>query len=95
MLAHEGIAGHILQFTTENHRCEFRTPDESVLLEYAALTGGRPHYICPRLAVVVSGMTRHRDQAAIRIRNRYAALHIARLNPGQSVASMRPSPAKS
>ena len=39
-----------------------------------------------RLAVVASGMTRHRDQAAIRIRNRYAALHVARLEPGQSVA---------
>jgi quercetin 2,3-dioxygenase len=38
------------------------------------------------LAVVASGMTRHRDQAAIRIRNRYAALHVARLEPGQSVA---------
>ncbi len=31
-------------------------------------------------------MARHRDQAAIRIRNRYAALHVARLEPGQSVA---------
>ena len=38
-----------------------------------------------RLAVVASGMTRHRDQAAIRIRNRYAALHVARLQPGESV----------
>jgi quercetin 2,3-dioxygenase len=38
-----------------------------------------------RLAVVASGMTRHRDQTAIRIRNRYAALHVARLEAGQSV----------
>jgi hypothetical protein len=38
-----------------------------------------------RLAVVASGMARHRDQAAIRIRNRYAALHVARLEPGESV----------
>ena len=38
-----------------------------------------------RLAVVASGMTRHRDQTAIRIRNRYAALHVARLDPGESV----------
>jgi hypothetical protein len=30
-------------------------------------------------------MPRHRDQAAIRIRNRYAALHVARLEPGESV----------
>jgi len=39
-----------------------------------------------RLAVVASGMTRHRDQAAIRIRNRYAALNVARLETGESVA---------
>src|SRR5579864_3324425 len=38
-----------------------------------------------RLAVVASGMTRHRDQAAIRIRNKYAALHVTRLEPGDSV----------
>jgi len=38
-----------------------------------------------RMAVVASGMTRHQDQAAIRIRNRYAALHVARLEPGQSI----------
>ena len=37
LLAREGIAGSVLQFTTENHRSEFRTPDESVLLEYARL----------------------------------------------------------
>jgi redox-sensitive bicupin YhaK (pirin superfamily) len=44
----------------------------------------RWHRAC-KLAVVASGMTRHRDQAAIRIRNRYAALHAARLEPGESV----------
>jgi len=38
-----------------------------------------------RLAVVASGMARDRDQAAIRIRNRSAALHVARLDSGQSV----------
>ena len=38
-----------------------------------------------RLAVVASGMAPHRNQAAIRIRNRYAALHAARLEPGESV----------
>jgi redox-sensitive bicupin YhaK (pirin superfamily) len=38
-----------------------------------------------RLAVVASGMPEHRDLTAIRIRNRYAALHVARLLPGQSV----------
>lgn len=38
-----------------------------------------------RLAVVASGMDQHRDRAAIRIRNRYAALHVARLRPGESI----------
>jgi redox-sensitive bicupin YhaK (pirin superfamily) len=45
-----------------------------------------PSDIQSRLAVVASGMARHHDQAAIRIRNRYAALHAARLEPGESVA---------
>ena len=48
LLEREGIAGPIVQFTTENHRCEFRTPEESVVLDYGALTGGRPHYIYPQ-----------------------------------------------
>jgi quercetin 2,3-dioxygenase len=38
-----------------------------------------------RLAVVASGLPRHRGQAAIRIRNRFAALHVARLAPGAAV----------
>jgi quercetin 2,3-dioxygenase len=38
-----------------------------------------------RLAVVASGLPRHRSQAAIRIRNRFAALHVARLSPGDAV----------
>jgi redox-sensitive bicupin YhaK (pirin superfamily) len=38
-----------------------------------------------KLAVVASGMAKHRHQAAIRIRNRGAALHIGRLEAGQSV----------
>ena len=37
------------------------------------------------LVTVASGMRRHADATAIRIRNRYAALHAARLAPGQSV----------
>lgn len=45
-----------------------------------------PFDVQGRLAVVASGMTRHQNEAAIRIRNRYAALHVARLEPGESVA---------
>ena len=37
------------------------------------------------LVPVASGMTQHDGASAIRIRNRYAALHAARLQPGQSV----------
>ena len=44
-----------------------------------------PSDIQGKLAVVASGMARDHDQAAIRIRNRYAALHVARLEPGESV----------
>jgi redox-sensitive bicupin YhaK (pirin superfamily) len=37
------------------------------------------------LVPVASGMPAHADAAAIRIKNRYAALHAARLSPGGSV----------
>ena len=37
------------------------------------------------LVTIASGMPEHRDAAAITISNRYAALHGARLQPGQSV----------
>jgi quercetin 2,3-dioxygenase len=37
------------------------------------------------LITVASGMDRHRDVAAIRIKNRHAALHAARLQTGQHV----------
>ena len=37
------------------------------------------------LVVVASGMDRHADASAIRIKNRYAALHAARLSSGESV----------
>ncbi len=36
------------------------------------------------LVTVASGMDRHRGATAIRIHNRYAALHVARLEPGRS-----------
>jgi redox-sensitive bicupin YhaK (pirin superfamily) len=38
------------------------------------------------LVPVASGMAKHDGAAAIRIANRYAALHAARLQPGQSLA---------
>ncbi|WP_424535634.1 pirin family protein [Sphaerisporangium viridialbum] len=37
------------------------------------------------LVPVASGMPRHDGRSAIRIKNKYAALHVARLKPGESV----------
>ncbi|MDH6708372.1 redox-sensitive bicupin YhaK (pirin superfamily) [Kitasatospora sp. MAA19] len=50
---------------------------EQLEIDDALLSGG--------LIPVASGMDKHDGAAAIRIRNRYAALHVARLQPGQSV----------
>ena len=52
LLRSAGIAGAILEFTVPNHRCEFRTPYESAVLDYSALTGGRPHYVYPQHQLV-------------------------------------------
>jgi redox-sensitive bicupin YhaK (pirin superfamily) len=50
---------------------------EQVEIEHELLTGA--------LVPVASGMPAHRGASAIRIHNRYAALHAARLQPGQRV----------
>lgn len=50
---------------------------EQLEIDDALLSGG--------LIPVASGMDKHDGAAAIRIRNRYAALHVARPQPGQSV----------
>jgi p-hydroxybenzoate 3-monooxygenase len=52
LLAAEGIAGTILHFATENHQCEFRTPNERIVIDYGALTGGRPQYVYPQHELV-------------------------------------------
>ncbi|MGS2646164.1 pirin family protein [Streptosporangium sp. LJ11] len=54
------------------------TPGYEQLEIDAELLGGA-------LVPVASGMARDKDRSAIRINNRYAALHVARLQPGQSV----------
>ncbi len=51
---------------------------EQLEIDDALLSGG--------LVPVASGMAKHDGESAIRIRNRYAALHAARLQPGQQVA---------
>ncbi len=50
---------------------------EQLEIDHELLAGG--------LVPVASGMPEHDGAAAIRIKNRYAALHAARLQPGQSV----------
>ncbi len=50
---------------------------EQLEIDHELLSGG--------LVAVASGMPGHDGAAAIRIKNRYAALHVARLQPGQSV----------
>jgi quercetin 2,3-dioxygenase len=60
-------------------------PDENEVAPGYEQLELNPTDIQGRLAVVASGIPRHRDQAAIRIRNRYAALHVARLEPGENV----------
>ncbi len=50
---------------------------EQLEIDHELLAGG--------LVTVASGMPEHDGAAAIRIKNRYAALHAARLQPGQSV----------
>jgi redox-sensitive bicupin YhaK (pirin superfamily) len=50
---------------------------EQLEIEDELLRGG--------LVTVASGMPRHQERSAIRIKNKYAALHVARLQPGQSV----------
>ncbi len=50
---------------------------EQLEIDHELLKGG--------LVPVASGMARHAGEAAIRIKNRYAALFAARLDPGRSV----------
>jgi quercetin 2,3-dioxygenase len=60
-------------------------PDEAEVAPGYEQLELNPAELQGRLAVVASGLPRHRDQAAIRIRNRFAALHVARLAPGDAV----------
>jgi p-hydroxybenzoate 3-monooxygenase len=46
------IADSVLEFDVTNGRCEFRTPDERVVFDYGAMTGGRPHFVYPQHLMV-------------------------------------------
>lgn len=50
---------------------------EQLEIDHELLTGG--------LVPVASGMDKHDGESAIRIKNKHAAMHAARLQPGQSV----------
>jgi len=52
LLRREGIADEVVPFSAQNHECEFRTADDSVVLDYGRLAGGRPHYIHPQHRLV-------------------------------------------
>ena len=52
LLREAGIGKSLLDFGTTNERCEFRTPTELAVIDYAALTGGRPHFIYPQHRLV-------------------------------------------
>lgn len=52
LLRAEGIADVDVHFTVENSVVEFRTPADSVVLDYGARTGGRPHYVYPQHVLV-------------------------------------------
>jgi redox-sensitive bicupin YhaK (pirin superfamily) len=60
-------------------------PDESEVTPGYEQLELDPRALRGQLALVASGMRAHRDDAAIRIRNRYAAFYVARLEPGESV----------
>jgi redox-sensitive bicupin YhaK (pirin superfamily) len=60
-------------------------PDENDIAPGYEQLEIEPEHLGGRLVPVASGMDKHDGEAAIRIRNRYAALHVARLQPGQAV----------
>src|SRR4051812_5299952 len=68
---------HFVQMWVVPDEAGIRPGYEQLEIDDALLKGG--------LVPVASGMDAHRDAAAIRIANKYAALYAARLAPGQSV----------
>ena len=60
-------------------------PDESGIVPGYEQLEIADERLASGLVPVASGMPQHADETAIRIRNKYAALLAARLQPGQSV----------
>ncbi len=61
-------------------------PDESGIAPGYEQLEIAPADLDGKFATVATGMERYADASAIRIKNRYAALHAARLQPGESVS---------
>ncbi|MGW5147177.1 pirin family protein [Rhodococcus koreensis] len=57
---------------------------EQLEIDHELLAGG--------LVPVASGMPGHADHSAIRIKNKYAAMHVARLQPGQAPITLPDAP---
>ncbi|GAA2259998.1 MULTISPECIES: pirin family protein [Kitasatospora] len=68
---------HFVQMWVVPDESDITPGYEQLEIENELLAGG--------LVPVASGMAKHDGASAIRIKNRYAALHAARLRPGQSV----------
>jgi p-hydroxybenzoate 3-monooxygenase len=88
LLREVGLAPSVLRFTEANERCEFRTPDESVVLDYARLTEGRPHYVYPQHELV----ERLADAlpAGADVRYRHTVEAVRRTPDGVAVTALEP-----
>ena len=94
-LAQRMSAGTGIWHSEKNDAVDATTPVELVQMwvvpDQAGVTPGYEQLnldesdLHGRLAVVASGRLEHRNEAAIRIRNRWAALHVGRLEAGQSM----------
>lgn len=69
---------HFIQMWVVPDEPNIKPSYEQLEIDGELLSGG--------LVTVASGMPKHTGESAIRIRNKYAALYAARLQPGQSVA---------
>ena len=79
------------RLTGETHRDPVHFVQMWVVPDEAGITPGYEQLeiddelLAGGLVPVASGMDKHDGESAIRIKNKYAALHAARLQPGQSV----------
>ena len=48
ILQEHGLSDRLLRTGTPHGKCEFRTPKESFILDYAQMTGGQTHYTYPQ-----------------------------------------------